>query len=133
MKVLLVTGLTLVWLASAQAGEPKPIAATVGKEFKVTLPGNPTTGYLWVLAKAPDEKLAQLLRSDYKRLDSKLVGSGGDTVWTFRALAEGKTQMELNYIRPWEKGEKPAQTTNFVVVIKASKASAKTKAPAPGT
>jgi inhibitor of cysteine peptidase len=133
MKVLLLTGLALVWLAAAQAGEPKPVAVTVGKEFKITLQCNPTTGYQWVLAKAPDEKLAKLLRSEYKRLDSKLVGAGGDMVWTFQALAEGQTQMELNYVRPWEKGEKPAQTTNFVVVIKAPKAPANTKAPAPGT
>ena len=133
MKVLLVTGLALVWLAVAQAGGSKPVAATVGKEFKITLQCNPTTGYQWVLAKAPDEKLAKLLRSDYKRPDSKLVGAGGDMVWTFRALTEGQTQVELNYVRPWEKGVKPAQTTNFVVLIKASKASAKTKAPAPST
>lgn len=133
MRVLLVTGLALVWLATALAGEPKPIAATVGKEFKITLQGNPTTGYEWVLAKAPDQKLAKLLRSEFKRLDSRLVGAGGDMVWTFQALAEGKTQMELNYIRSWEKGEKPAQTTNFVVLIRDPKAPAKTKAPAPGT
>src|ERR1035441_4739505 len=114
MKVLLVTGLALVWLAVAQAGGSKPVAATVGKEFKITLQCNPTTGYQWVLAKAPDEKLAKLLRSDYKRPDSKLVGAGGDMVWTFRALTEGQTQVELNYVRPWEKGVKPAQTTNFV-------------------
>jgi inhibitor of cysteine peptidase len=133
MRILLVAGLVLVWLAAAQAGESKPVTATVGKEFKITLQCNPTTGYQWVLAKAADEKLVKLLRSDYRRLDSKLTGSGGDMVWTFRALAEGKTQMELNYVRPWEKGEKPAQTTNFLVVIKAAKAPAKTKAPAPGT
>jgi predicted secreted protein len=54
-------------------------------------------------------------------------------VWTFRALAEGKTQMELDYVRSWEKGVKPAQTTNFVVVIKTSKAPAKAKTSAPGT
>lgn len=133
MKVLLVTGLALVWLATAQAGELKPIAATVGKEFRITLQCNPTTGYQWVLAKAPDEKLAKLLRSDYKRPNSELAGAGGEMVWTFRALAEGKTQMELDYVRSWEKGVKPAQTTNFVVVIKASKASAKAKTSAPGT
>ena len=133
MKVLLVTALALGWLAAAQAGGSKPVAATVGKEFKITLQCNPTTGYQWVLAKAPDEKLAKLLRSDYKRLDSRLIGAGGDMVWTFRALTEGQTQVELNYVRPWEKGVKPAQTTNFVVLIKASKAPAKTIVPAPST
>ena len=86
-----------------------------------------------MLAKAPDEKLAKLLRSDYKRPNSELAGAGGEMVWTFRALAEGNTQMELDYVRSWEKGVKPAQTTNFVVVIKTSKAPAKAKTSAPGT
>src|ERR1019366_8815865 len=133
MKVLLLTGLALVWLATAQAEEAKPVTTAVGKEFKITLACNPTTGYQWVLAKAPDEKLAKLLKSEFKRLDLKLVGAGGEMIWTFKALAEGTTRMELNYIRPWEKEQKPAQATNFVVVIKAPKTSAKTKAPAPGT
>jgi hypothetical protein len=36
-----------------------------------------------VLARPPDEKLVKLLGSEYKRLDSKLLGAGGDMVWTF--------------------------------------------------
>ena len=109
----------------------KPIAATIGKEFKITLQYNASTGYQWVLAKLPDKKLVKLLGSEYKRLDSKLVGAGGDMVFTFQALAAGKTEVGLNYVRPWEKGQKPVQTTNFVVVIKAPKAPVKKKAPEP--
>ena len=121
MKFSLPACLALLWLATAQAGEPKPIAATVGQEFKVTLQYNATTGYQWQLAKPPDEKLVKLLSSEYKRPKSDLIGAGGDMVWTFKALEEGKAKIELNYVRPWEKGTKPAQTTNFVVVIKPSK------------
>ena len=132
MRFSLLTCLTLVWLATAQAADPKPVTVTSGQEFKITLQYNASTGYQWVMAKAPDEKLVKLLGTDYKRLDTKLVGAGGDMVWTFQALAEGKTQIELNYVRPWEKGQEPARTTNFVVLIKAPKAPAKTNAPAPG-
>jgi inhibitor of cysteine peptidase len=121
MRFLLPTCLALCWLATAQAGEPKPIAVVVGQEFKVTLPANATTGYQWVLAKAPDEKLVRLVKSAYKRPDSKLMGSGGDITWTFKALAEGRTEMKLTYARPWERTEPAAQTTNFVVIIKAGK------------
>ncbi len=131
MNVLLLTVLALVWLAAAQAEEAKPVTTAVGKEFKIPLACNPTTGYLWVLAKAPDEKLAKLLKSEFKRPDSKLAGAGGEMIWTFKALAEGKTRMALNYVRPWEKGQKPAQATNFVVVIKAPKAAAQAKASTP--
>jgi inhibitor of cysteine peptidase len=115
------------------ASEPKPITAKAGQEFKLTLRCNATTGYQWVLAKPPDEKLVKLLGSEYKRLDSKLMGTGGDMVWTFKALAEGKAEIGLNYIRPWEKGVKPVQTTNFVVVIKAGKDKGKKPDPKPGS
>ena len=37
MKVLLLTGLALVWLATAQADETKPVTAAVGKDFKGNL------------------------------------------------------------------------------------------------
>ena len=133
MRFSLLTGLVFVWLATAQAGETKPIAVSAGKEFKITLPCNATTGYQWVLTKVPNEKLVKLLSSDYKRPDSKLIGAGGHMVWTFQALAAGKTELGLDYVRPWEKGQKPAQTTNFVVVIKAPKAFGKKPAPAPTT
>ena len=111
--------LALSWLTTAGATEPKPITVKVGQEFKLTLQCNATTGYQWVLAMPVDEKLVKLLGNEYKRLDTKLVGAGGDMVWTFQALAEGKTEIGLNYVRPWEKGAKPVQTTNYAVVIKA--------------
>ena len=117
----------------AGAAEPKPITVKAGQEFKLTLHANATTGYQRVLAKAPDEKLVKLLGSEYKRLDSKLMGAGGDMVWTFKALAEGKVEIGLDYIRPWEKGVMPVETTNFVVVIKAGKDKAKKLDPKPGS
>ncbi len=132
MRFSLLTFLAVVWLATAHAGDPKPLTVTAGKEFNITLQYNASTGYQWVLAKAPDQKLVKLLGTEYKRLDPKLIGSGGDMVWTFQALAKGKTQIGLDYVRPWEQGQKPARTTNFVVVIKAPKAPGKTNAPAPG-
>ena len=133
MKLSVLICLALSWLTAAGAAEPKPITVKVGQEFKLTLQYNATTGYQWVLAKPPDEKLVKLLGNEYKRLDSKLVGAGGDMVWTFQALAEGKVEIGLNYVRPWEKGAKPAETTNFVVVIKAQKDKGKKPDPKPGS
>ena len=121
MRLLLSAWLAVGWLASVQAGEPKPLAVVVGQEFKITLPANATTGYQWVLDQPPDEKLVRVLKSNYKRSDSKLMGAGGKMTWTFKALAAGKTEMKLKYARPWEKNEPPAQATNYVVIIKAGK------------
>ena len=49
----------------------------------------------------------------------------------FRKI-EGKTELGLDYVRSWEQGQKPAQTTNFVVVIKAKKGEGKKPAAQPG-
>jgi inhibitor of cysteine peptidase len=125
MRLLLSTWLALCWLASVQAVEPKPLGVAVGQEFKITLPANATTGYQWVLAQPPDENLVRVLKSDYKRSNSKLMGASGNITWTFKALAAGQTEMKLKYARPWEKTEPPAQTTNYVIVIKAAKAGGK--------
>ena len=119
MRISLPLCLAFTWLATAGADEPKPIAVTVGQDFKLTLQYNSGTGYQWALAKPPDEKLLKLKGSvEYKRPESNLPGASGDMVWTFQALAQGKANIRLNYVHPWEAGEKPAQTTNFVVVIK---------------
>ena len=131
MKFSLLICLALSCLTTAGAAEPKPITVKVGQKFKLTLKCNPTTGYQWVLAKPLAEKLLKLQGSEYQRLDPKLIGSGGNQVWTFQALAEGKTEIGLNYLRSWEKDVKPVEVTNYVVVIKAPKAPSKKKAPAP--
>jgi predicted secreted protein len=121
MKFALLVCLGLSGLLTAAAAEPKPITVTVGRPFKITLQYNASTGYQWQFAKPPDPNLLKLLDTEYKRPDSKRIGSGGDQIWTFETLAAGKTSLELNYVRPWESGAKPAQITNFVVLIKHKK------------
>jgi inhibitor of cysteine peptidase len=107
--------------AAVLAADPKPITVTVGQEFKLTLRYNATTGYQWQLAKPADEALLKLTSSEYKRPESGRIGAGGEQVWTFKTYATGKTELELHYLRPWEKGTPPARTTNFVVVIEKEK------------
>jgi inhibitor of cysteine peptidase len=125
MRISLLLCLALGTLATARAAGPKPITVTVGQEFKLTLQYNASTGHQWQFAKPPDENFVKLLNTDYKPADSKRVGAPGDETWTLKAVAKGKTKLELNYVRPWEKGSKPAQTTNFVVVINSPKAKKK--------
>ena len=122
---MLVLCLGLGWLSIAAAAEKGPIAVGAGQEFKITLQYNATTGYQWRFAKPPEEKFIKLLGTEYKKPNAKVVGAGGDEVWTFKALAAGKTTLALDYVRPWEKGGKPARSTNFVIVVKAAKAETK--------
>jgi len=125
MKRLTLICLALGPLLTSAAERPKPLTVTVGQEFKISLPYNASTGYQWQFGKPPDQNLLKLLGTEYKRPESKLLGAGGDEIWTLKALAKGKTKLELHYVRPWEKGSPPAQQTNFVIVIKKPKAKAK--------
>ena len=93
------------------------IKATVGQEFVITLDANATTGYEWQLANTVDDSLINLMRSEYAPDKTGLVGSGGKSIWTFKAVRAGKTQISFKYIRPWEKNTPPARKTAYIIDI----------------
>jgi len=74
-------------------------------QFTVKLPGNPTTGFQWTV-KEYDKTILNLTDSQYLPPQTKLVGAGGNMIFTFE-LVKGKkypqsTQMVFNYSRSWE-------------------------------
>lgn len=135
MKVIII--LVLLFLSSYAFAEThdmtNSIKAIVGKEFVITLDANATTGYEWQLATPVDDKLISLMSSEYVSDKTGLVGSGGKSVWTFKALQAGKAQISFKYIRSWEKDIPPAKETMYIVNIqesvKASEASYKIDPP----
>jgi inhibitor of cysteine peptidase len=118
---LLFSVVLLAFAVSAADQDAKPITVTAGQTFNVTLASNPTTGYSWALAKPLDPKLLTLVTNIYQRPETRLVGAGGNEVWTFKAAGEGRTDISLKYVRPWETNVPPVRTTNFVVVVSAPK------------
>ncbi|KIX11116.1 hypothetical protein X474_25745 [Dethiosulfatarculus sandiegensis] len=90
-----------------------------GEEFTISLKANPTTGYGWQLVSPLDPNLLKLMGSRFERKPSqqKLMGAGGHTVWTFKALGPGKADLLFHYQRPWEKDQEPARRKSFTVVI----------------
>jgi inhibitor of cysteine peptidase len=97
---------------------PIAIEAEVGKLFAITLDANPTTGYTWQFAQPLDASILKLAGSEFKRTDDKLIGSGGQQVWTFRALDQGATTISLKYVRPWEKDAPPARIVTYTVTVR---------------
>ncbi|HZR19444.1 MAG TPA: protease inhibitor I42 family protein [Verrucomicrobiae bacterium] len=115
--ILLLFALSCVAGGAGAEEKPKPIKAAVGEEFKLTLESNPASGNQWLLARPLDERLLKLLGSEYKRGRSGGAAGPGSDVLSFRALAEGKTEIYLKYGKLWENDVAPARKTNFVVVI----------------
>ncbi len=94
------------------------IEVQTGQEFSIRLDSNITTGYSWQLGAPLDGKVLVLVGSQYVEPKTDAVGAGGQEVWTFKAVAPGKTTIALNYLRPWEKDVAPAQTAAFAVTVR---------------
>lgn len=78
---------------------------------------NATTGYEWQIASPIDDKLINLVSSEYVPYKTGLVGSGGKSIWTFKAIHAGKAHISFKYIRPWEKNTPPVKEAVYIVDI----------------
>jgi predicted secreted protein len=94
------------------------IEVNLGGNAVITLEANHTTGFRWQLAKDPDKSMLEFADTQYITEETGLIGSGGQEVWTFKTLKKGKTEVALEYVRPWEKDTPPAREAAFVIIIK---------------
>ena len=104
-------------LVIAQDMNGKSVSLKVGDTFKVRLPGNPTTGYNWVISDYDSSVVSQIGDVDYNA-DSLLAGSGGTYTYQFKALGPGATILTCNYLRSWEKDVPPYKTFKVTIEVK---------------
>jgi inhibitor of cysteine peptidase len=104
--------------AQLQVSDPaRKLEAEAGKEFKIILDSNPTTGYHWEIIGNTDEGIAQFVSKNYNAGGLQVVGSGGKDVWVFKAIAAGETTINLgNY--PPDVSADAVQTITFNVVVR---------------
>jgi inhibitor of cysteine peptidase len=88
------------------------IKVAVSQVFAVSLPGNPTTGYIW--QPEIDGRYLELLGLEFEP-GGEAIGSGGCEVFRFRALQAGQTEIAFEYRRPW--GGPPGDTRHCPLVI----------------
>jgi len=90
-----------------------------GQTLAIVLDSNPTTGYQWEVAEAPNEQvLQQVGEIEYESNPNPkdMVGVGGVQTIRFDVVGAGKTALKMVYIRPWEKDEVPAEIFAIDVV-----------------
>ena len=90
------------------------IEARVDEELEISLSEIPTAGYRWTTKNAGEPVCRLLKESIQPNLAG--VGGAGRHLWEFRAVAAGTGEIELHYLRPWEKSAEPART--FVLKIR---------------
>jgi inhibitor of cysteine peptidase len=122
--MVLLLALSLTSATAWAAGPVQTLVVGQGQVFQVTLAANHTTGYQWMLAKAPDPKVVKLATNNYvpdkaEGPDGKRrMGVGGHEIWTFQAMGPGRVVIVLNYLQPWEKDKKPAKTRSLEVEVR---------------
>ena len=88
------------------------LQAERGKELEITLDANPTTGHSWEAAF--DQEHLVMVRQEY-RAASDRIGGGGEAKFTFRPIKQGRTNVVLRYMRPWER--EAVEILTYEVVI----------------
>lgn len=90
-----------------------------GKEFKVVLESNPSTGYHWEIVGELDAKVVEFVSKDFKNSSSSpMPGSGGRDTFTFKAVGAGQTTITLGYYPPSNDPVEPEKTETFTVTVK---------------
>ncbi len=104
-----------ITLTAEDAG--KTIEISRGDTFQVSLDGNPTTGYNWYPVSQNPTILEQTSSPTYQPTTNKL-GSAGMITLNFKAVASGKTTLNLVYRRSWENGAVPVKTHDVNLEVK---------------
>ena len=94
----------------------KTIEIKRGRSIDIVLEGNPTTGYMWGAVSKKSPVLQQLKEREY-RSRSKLIGSGGEFTFHYKAVKTGKAELKFAYQRSWEK-RAPAGTLDVKITVK---------------
>lgn len=122
MRVLIIAVLFFCPMLSNAANPYTIDIRPDGSQFTITMPANPTTGFLWTVTKY-DNKTFQQSQGHYFAPNTKRIGAGGKMVFTFTCRKGKKrphsTSVLLSYARPWEKTS--ASVTKVVVNFHSSK------------
>ena len=125
MKRILLIILAAVLLTACSGNSTKPsdpqvtIEPSAGKEFKLIIESNPTTGYHWEIVGELDKNVVEFVSKDYKSTsDPNLAGGGGVDIWVFKAVGAGETTVTLGYSPPSNTPVDPEQTKTFTVKVK---------------
>ncbi|MGZ7095737.1 MAG: protease inhibitor I42 family protein [Methanobacterium sp.] len=84
------------------AKEEKQINIKLNENFKIILKSNRSTGYGW--SYNYNSEYIQLIDENYipDTHDPWIVGSGGKSIFEFKAIKQGESDITLKYLRPWE-------------------------------
>ena len=101
-----------------QADQGRTIKLERGDTLVISLESNPSTGYVWQIDKHESPILKLASPPVFQPATHPMPGAPGHQRFEFTAVWRGSGSIELDYLRPWEKGVVPAKTFTVVVTVK---------------
>ena len=115
MKNKISTSTNMITISEQDAG--KTIELKTGETLLVSLNGNITTGFSWILAPQDPALLVQVGDAKLTPTNNQL-GSPGKIVLQFNATTKGQTNLRLDYKRSFEENKSPEKTFDVTVIVK---------------
>ncbi|CAB1223185.1 Chagasin family peptidase inhibitor I42 [Acinetobacter bouvetii] len=82
---------------------PTLLDMKVGQTLELTLPENPSTGYIWQVAQPQNIlKVEEIYQQDQVKSQQPMVGVGGQKLFRFTALQPGEEWVHVKHGRAWE-------------------------------
>lgn len=103
-----------------QAEEGQTTEIGVEGYFEIVLDDDTSGELRWLFEEPPDETLLKIIseRFDGPPGDEEGGGGPGKRVWLFQAIADGETELTLEFLRPWEEDVEPAKSITYKIAIK---------------
>jgi len=88
-----------------------------GDALEISLPATSGTGYTWQAEPVAGGFVEQVGEPAFA-LDSAMPGASGHQIFHFGIEASGTGTLEIHYLRPWEKGAKPAKVFRIMLIVR---------------
>ena len=87
-----------------------------GDALEISLPATSGTGYTWQAEPVAAGFVKQVGEPAFT-FDSAMPGASGRETFHFSVEASGTGTLEMRYLRPWEKGMKPAKVFKTMLIV----------------
>ncbi len=101
----------------SQDDNGREFALDRGDALEISLPATSGTGYTWQ-AEPVAGGFAKQVGEPAFTLDNAMPGAPGHQIFHFGIDASGTGTLEIRYLRPWEKGSKPAKVFKIMLIVR---------------
>jgi inhibitor of cysteine peptidase len=118
VSILAVSRATGNTISVTEADNGRTVTLASGDTLMVSLGSTPGTGFGWKVAKVDRKVLKETGKPELIHSPNPMPGAPATQRFRFVVSGEGTTRLELEYVRPWERGVPPARTFHLGVTVR---------------